>query len=421
MGLLRSVNEGLDALATKIAGIDKRVAFVCIVLLVIPLFRPDILSHTDQRFFVDLYKYWGLASGVCSTLLFVVMGRRGAFAYLAVALVASVLASTVMFDGSIGRWFVYWLPSAIMALLVASTCRHYYRELLTAVLLVTAVLEIANFITVLLFPEGVWTTERVGDGNYFFDHRNNAYKLLIPMITCSVLLDRLGERRLTARTAFFVALSFAQVTLGPSATSLLALGVFAFFLLVVQWKLARGFVNGLTMLVASISASALVVVMRVQDMFGFFVEGVLHKSLTFTGRTFIWDRVFELFSGIRHSLFGYGVSGYKELILAGQSYSHAHNEFLDVWLNGGLISLVVLVCLLVVVAFALFNMRMNYDVAVLAVSMGAYFVVGLTEPLISTSFIFITSLAFYRVLSLRFSRRPTANVSRGACSAMGTQ
>lgn len=403
MEIIRSMDAALDALALRIGSVDKRVAFACILLLTIPLFRPDILSHANQITFidlsalVDLYKYWGLAAGMCTVLLFVLVGRRGIFAYLATAVIALVLTSTIMFDGNTGRWFVYWLPSAIMALLVASTCRHFYRELLLAVLLVTFVMEAVNFASVLLFPEGMWTTDKVAEGgNYFFDHRNNAYKLLIPMILCSFLLDRLNGKRIGVRTVLLMLLSFAQVVLALSVTSTVALTLFILFLLIVQLKCARGFLNGINFLFASILTSLLVVGLRIQDMFGFFVEGVLRKEVTFTGRTYIWDKTFELFRGVRHTLFGYGVSGYKHLSINGQPYPHAHNEFLDLWLNGGLAALIIFLCALGVLAWSLFKMRHNWEIAVITAAIGAYYVIGLAEPIICSSFLFVAALGFYR-------------------------
>lgn len=397
MRVFGAMGSWLDKVGAKIAALDKRLVLVGLVLLVIPLFRPDLLSHVDDKTFVNLYKYWGLISGVCALTLFVVLGRKGAFAYFAVLLVGSVLVATFMFDGKVSRWFVYWLPSAIMALLVASTCRCFYRELVVSVLVVTTVLEVMNFASVIIFPDGMWATDRVAqNGNYFFDHRNNAYKLLFPMLLCSSLLDGLNGKKVGIRTILLLALSYAQLILAPSATSMVALTLLVVFFVLVQWRRARSIFNSLTFLSVSVVSFVLVVVMRLQDVFGFFIVDVLHKNMTFTGRTYIWDATFEMFHGIRHALFGYGVSGYKQLVIDGHPYSHAHNEFLDVWLNGGFVAVVALLGMLILVSLALYKSRKSREAAVLAVAVGAYYVIGLTEPIVSTSFIFVASVAFYR-------------------------
>lgn len=395
--MVRRISHWLDALEGKLVTIDRRLVVAFLVVLIAPLFRPDLLSHVDDKTFVNIYKYWGLVSGVCSVALFVILGRRGPFAYTAVLLIASVLLSTFIFGGKINRWFVYWLPSATMALLVASTCRCFYRELLMAVLAVTLVLEIFNFGSVLVFPEGMWETDKVAkSGNFFFDHRNNAYKLLFPMLLCSALLDQLRSKRVGVRTVLLTVLAYAQVLLAPSATSLVALTLLVVFFLLVQWEIVRRVVNGFTLLAASFFSFIFIVVLRFQDALSFFVVDALHKNLTFTGRTFVWDKVFEMFDDVFHILFGYGVSGYKDLVIDGRPYSHAHNEFLDVWLNGGLVAVVFLLLMLFLLSRALFELRTRREVAILAVAVGAYYVIGLTEPIISVSFLFVTSTAFYR-------------------------
>lgn len=88
-----------------------------------------------------------------------------------------------------------------------------------------------------------------------------------------------------------------------------------------------------------------IIVFRMQDIFSFFIEDILHKDLTFTGRTLAWDMALEQ---IKENMFiGYGtINGGRLTILnvwANADPVSAHSFFLEVALQGGLIGIALFV------------------------------------------------------------------------------
>lgn len=76
-----------------------------------------------------------------------------------------------------------------------------------------------------------------------------------------------------------------------------------------------------------------IVFLRIQNIFRFIIEDILHKDLTFTGRTYIWDRAIELFC--KSPVYGYGnLTQAQESRILGDVY--CHNGFLEQLFRGGI-------------------------------------------------------------------------------------
>ena len=79
-----------------------------------------------------------------------------------------------------------------------------------------------------------------------------------------------------------------------------------------------------------------------QNLFAFLIEDILHKNLTLTGRTVIWDRTLELIG--EKPILGHGVPFYEDRKLQYAIETkwinkaaglHAHDRFLETLYRGG--------------------------------------------------------------------------------------
>ena len=300
-------------------------------------------------------------------------GSRDAFVLITLALVLAALLPTLLYEGSKESMLVHRRP----------------KELLAGVLLAACGLSVCNVVSMVLFPGGVYAAEF-----YFYDNRNAAYQISFLSLACSLLLDYAFRKRFSLRSLMVFVVVIAQTLLSGSATTSLAMLFLVASLLVIQKKRMRGFFNGLTMLVGSGILFLLVVVVRIENHMGPFIAGVFGKSITFSGRTPIWDLAFTLLDG-QHVVFGYGVSGNEYLIINQAHYYHTHNIYLDVLFTSGLIGLILMLCLLGLTAIRLYKCRHNISVAVLSSFFGAYLMVGTMEPMTNVSFFLFISLAYY--------------------------
>ncbi len=87
----------------------------------------------------------------------------------------------------------------------------------------------------------------------------------------------------------------------------------------------------------SIIVFFVLVVYRLQNIFSYIIVDILSRDLTFTGRTYIWDRALHYISN--SPIIGYGVEDFDLRIIT-KNIFHAHCNYLNILLEGGLFSLV---------------------------------------------------------------------------------
>jgi O-antigen ligase len=143
------------------------------------------------------------------------------------------------------------------------------------------------------------------------------------------------------------------------------------------------------------------VIFRLQERFAWFIEGVLGKTLTFTGRTAIWDYVIDSFSS--SPAMGHGLHAYIAT-LNGFDFAHAHDLYLSVLYNSGVIGLG---CLLLFLLMSIRPLtRASSDVQiVLSVGLGAILTMMTFEYSYYPGFLLVFCLAFVSP-ELRGGREP---------------
>jgi O-antigen ligase len=151
---------------------------------------------------------------------------------------------------------------------------------------------------------------------------------------------------------FWIVVAALELALTRSATVLVATAATAVVLGFAAWARVRG-QHGRGPLY--LSAALLVVVVVGGAIVGWNeFTALFHKEPTLTGRTDIWHQVIPLAQ--QHSAFGWGWLGYWVpwaqpfdglAVRHGVEYLQAHNAWLDVWLQLGVVGVVVFACLAV--------------------------------------------------------------------------
>lgn len=89
------------------------------------------------------------------------------------------------------------------------------------------------------------------------------------------------------------------------------------------------------------------IILKLQYLFSWLIVGILHKDLTFTRRTAIWETAIENIS--KKPFLGYGTVRSGRLAINLQEYlgfyyySFSHNIFLEILIQGGFLALVLYV------------------------------------------------------------------------------
>jgi len=172
------------------------------------------------------------------------------------------------------------------------------------------------------------------------------------------LLAQATHRALTGRRLFslastaVMALLGLTLTLSASATGLLvAVGLVA--LVVGVSRITTSEAGGLAIFMTAVAGSCAIIVGSSPRLVAIGL-GAIGKDPTLTSRTHIWDLVWQALSdnillGFGYGAFWRGLEGPSGPIWRALDYpvAHAHNGFLDVWLQLGLSGIIVVAVLLV--------------------------------------------------------------------------
>ena len=223
------------------------------------------------------------------------------------------------------------------------------RHILEGTVLIFVIINIANLIFMIIFRNGIYQTYTANTvTKYFLFGGKN--QMVAPIITGTFFVIEYSFYRynkLSKKCILLCLINLLELVWGGSGTGLLMFG-----LIVVAVALKDRLKNKFKLkygLGAVFAIAIGLVVFRVQNYFSFLIEAIMHKSLTLSDRTFIWDAALLL---VKSKLFtGYGVgkslSGEVFIDLGYMSETiFAHDIFLDYLVMGGLFALVVFILIL---------------------------------------------------------------------------
>lgn len=368
---------------------------VCILLL--PLFKPSVAQSLEylglpSPFSSVTYNVIILAISIAFAALYFRTVGLDFFGGAAFAFFAITALATVSNRGDLTFWAVESLPCLGAALGVGALWRRFARELLEGVILACA-LYLALNLFFLLFGADASS----GSTNYlFYGYRNTTFRIAIPAFACSLLLDSVRGSRPSARTLIIFLIGLLEMVVAYSATSVCGFAAMAVAIALSYSCKIRRYLNGATVLGAYIVFFIGVIVLRVQEYLGFAIEGVLGRTTTLTGRTYIWNEVFHLLDGI-HFIKGYGESYiWNSIAVDGTTYMHAHNELLHVLMLGGVFAAITFVIMIGATAFHMYRQRHDFGSSVLSAALLAYCIIGVAEvTFFSSTFLMLAIMYYY--------------------------
>ncbi len=258
-----------------------------------------------------------------------------------------------------------------------------------------------NLLFAIIFPEGIavssidnmWGT-KTDHIIHMIGYKNNWFVWLFPYS----LLSQIIQDKYKTNTTFDTFISIFSAIYSESSTCILSLILFYIVVYGRSFTIVRYFERLMTFWKVFFMALILnfsIVILRVQEIFAFIIEDILHKNLDFTERTVLWDQA--LFKILKSPFYGYGNgSNGKFLNLAGYEVP-AHNLFLDITLQGGLLALLLFLVILVVTCKNISKIS-NIKMGIL-LNMAIFFmlIAGLMETYFSKNLFYVPLLLSYYI------------------------
>ena len=230
-------------------------------------------------------------------------------------------------------------------------CKLYlpscYREfLLRTIIIAMCICIYINFVLLILYPNGIWTTKNgysyfLLGGNY-----NQMGRTIIPAIAITGFYRKQYSQMQTNFIALTVCSVLTLLIVG-SKTSLVGIALLLAFYFIKSYRLRKWIF--IAFLIGYILFQTLAVFIQ-QDFsqneyIVYFVEEVLHKDLTFTNRTIVWLNSLLMIS--ESPIIGYGYQ--TDVWYLDQLHvTTAHNLILGQLLLGGFVGLSIYIMLIVV-------------------------------------------------------------------------
>lgn len=246
-------------------------------------------------------------------------------------------------------------------------------DYLDSVHLVLTIYIVINMITMIVYPNGMWRVQNIGE--YWFLGMDNMFiNYMYPLTMISIIL--LQQR---IRLIYLFAIGVSVVTLVSRWAATSMVGIIIFLILVFIPNSISKRIKPQYSFVIAIIISITLMGAYSSNLIEYIVVELLHKDMTFSNRSFIWER--SLLCILQKPLFGYGKlssSTFSRMLRLG---SHPHNMYLyHLFTNGGVGALVY--TMLSLAAFRKINKQFPVDYAIiLAAALTGIYIMGITESL----------------------------------------
>ena len=311
------------------------------MVLIFPYFKPAVFGVLEGTELLETgFDLWRLLSAVVIFGMYLwqmVFRRRkpsGVMLGLTVYLGAIGL-STLMHQNTLWSILNYVVTILTFCMLLELSIREGPETTMDMLVLPLTVLVLANFILMCIYPTALCTGGAYNYRYNFLGIDNFLAPILVPYMFLVALRSSMKTGGLDLFAYAMLVVSAISIMLIWAATGLMGTAVALVFLLCFYQRRLQTLFNFSTTMLLAFGLFYCVVVFRLQDLFAFFIEGVLHKGLSFTGRTDIWDEAIAMFLLSPFLGYGYTSTGKVYRLVKGKYY-HAHNAFLEILVEGGL-------------------------------------------------------------------------------------
>ena len=197
------------------------------------------------------------------------------------------------------------------------------------------ILVYGNLITVFLFPEGMYNLG-TGRNYWLLGQVNQIILYVLPAMVLELLYSRYvrKNRYPGIRACMLITTGIVTVIVVWSATAVV--GMMIFLGILILEYIAGIKINLKYGILASVIIFLAFVIFRVQDMFAYFIVNILHRNLTFSTRTEVWDRALACIQ--EKVILGYGAET-SEQAVKHFGYLTPHNRCLYLMYQGGILML----------------------------------------------------------------------------------
>ena len=372
-------------------------------LLLIPFVKPSYFESVES---LDMaFNYWKVVALLILILFYCInfLRERKITADLVCTSILGIvlIISTIINEGEPTTAFNTWVTVVGFVALMNLMIKTEPKLLFSALLPVMEILVYANLISILLFPDGLFRLVRVTgwytDSCWLLGIRNGQIAVLIPTLTVSIIYVQTRGKQIKTliRSGMLISAIVTTIVLIDSGGATAALIFFPLFFLIPRLVKKTRVVSFKTACLFNLGFFVFVVLLRLQNVFAFFIEGVLQKDLTLTGRTDMWDNAFEWI--MKSPVYGWGYEDH--LVLASKinniaAVTTCHNTLIDITYKGGILAVMCFVALLIIISIRLEPWKKDRRCSFFCYAVLLFFITAQTEGFLGIYLFMMLSIAY---------------------------
>lgn len=352
--------------------------FVLFFLLLLPFFESEFITINLPKFNL-LFNILKLISFLI-ILILIIINKKISKIIIAIAIYLLILIiSTVQNNADISQCINRIFNIITVCLIIDYGLKKETNVFLVSFETLLSLLIYINLLTIIFNPMGMYCDKLGNCLNWFLGYKNSHILFILPSILVSFTNSYYKKNHLTINNYILLVVSILTLILNKSSTSLV--GIFIIIILIIftkNLKLTKVF-NIRNYFISYIILFFSIIVFRIQNLFSFIIVDILHKDITFTGRTYIWDYVFKFIN--KKKMLGYGIENNilrLNKTLVHQSY-HAHDQLLEIIYKTGIVGLLSYFYLILISIKELYKYKKNKVSNFISIVMCAYFIMMLTE------------------------------------------
>ena len=278
--------------------------------------------------------------------------------------------------------------------------RNIFADTFTLFTVYIAMLMIINTALLFLYPNGLRITSE-GYRFNFLGIDNNMTQYTLVLIMCAYII-KYNFKELKLFCNFLIVLSVAQLFYLQVGTGIIGVAVLVLLVFMDKYlHLHKTLIRPQTLIMIIVALLLVVVIIRENNFIMEWISDTLNKDITLTGRTTIWMILLSYVS--EAPWLGYGIQEVpivRAITEVERSYSpaaHAHNQLIQILIESGIVSLIVIVLLLGEI-FTKYRKNWNvFSVRLASYTLISFLVVSIGEVIFSHFFWAFVVLAFYIV------------------------
>lgn len=324
---------------------DALMEYVLIAAAILLLWTPNSYSYILPHLVYGLLRWGQYLAAVATAALVLIKQKVNLIYILNIALSLIMMLSTVINHGHLHKCLNYVAPMlGTVSLIVLCIGTGKAKEMLLVFRYVLTAYILLNIATYFLFPKGMYTSPmlvRLDDKPNTFLGNRNVYKFYGLMLILFSYIDeflRKNKKRFNINMIIALLLSLTMEVLGESLTgSIIITAIALYYFFGDRIKKIRK-IDPRLMFFGAVGVLVFATLFLAVGKYTGLLSVFFGDNVTFSNRTGIWVASEELIA--KHPVFGIGTLTSEAMYYLVGNY-HAHNQYLEIALRGGVPALAI--------------------------------------------------------------------------------